>query len=180
MPFIQDNFRLATLVIANNPTGGVIGTAATTVDVASAFNINQTTAAQALTLPTPTIADAGLLVKVTNVGTVSYTLNGVAMPINATTEFVWNGAAYVVDPNIGRNAGAVVVAPTLTAGNNTVTHNLNLPAGSFSSLDFTARNSTGQEVAVRRVTASDTANSMVINVVSASATPTTFYIVPLA
>jgi hypothetical protein len=180
MPFIQDNLRLATTVVANLATGGVIGTAATTVDIASAFNINQTTAAQALTLPSPTIADAGLLVKISNVGTASFTLNGQQMPLNATTEFLWNGTVWTVDPNIGRNAGGVIVLATMTAGNNTVTHNLNLPAGSFSSVDFTARNSVGQEVAMRRITASDTANAIVVNVVSAIATPTSFYIVPLA
>jgi hypothetical protein len=179
MPFIQDNLRLATTTIANLATGGVIGTAATTVDIGSAFNINQTTAGQALTLPSPTIADAGLLVKISNVGTASFTLNGQLMPVNATTEFLWNGTIWTVDPNIGRNAGAVITLATMTAGNNTVTHNLALPAGSLSNVDFTARNSVGQEVAMRRVTASDTTNALVVNVVSAISTPTTFYIVPL-
>jgi hypothetical protein len=180
MPLIQDNLRLATTTIANLATGGSIGTAATTVDICSAFNINQTTAAQALTLPSPTIADAGLLVKISNVGTAPFTLNGQQMPLNSTTEFLWNGTVWVVDPNIGRNAGAVVTLATMTAGNNTVTHNLALPAGSLSNLDFTARNSVGQEVSIRRVTASDTANAMIVNAVVAVSTPTTFYITPLA
>jgi hypothetical protein len=180
MSNIQTNFRLATLVIANQATGGNIGTAATTVDVCSSFNVNQTTALQALTLPSPTDASAGLIAKVTNVGAVSFTLNGVAMPLLATTDFVWNGTAWSVDPNIGRNAGAVVTLATMTAGNNTVTHNLNLPAGSFSNVDFTARNNVGQEISMRRVVGSDTTNTIVVNVVTAIANPTTFYITPLA
>ncbi len=42
------------MTIANLATGGAIGTAATTVDVKTTFNINQTTANQTLALPTPT------------------------------------------------------------------------------------------------------------------------------
>ena len=42
------------LSVANLATGGAIGTAATTVDIKTTFNINQTTANQTLTLPVPT------------------------------------------------------------------------------------------------------------------------------
>lgn len=180
MPFIQDNLRLATTVLTNFATGGAIGTALVTVDICSAFNINQTTAAQALTLPSPTITDAGLLIKASNVGTVAFTLNGSQMPLNGTSEFLWNGTAWTTDPNVGRNTGAVITLATMVAGNNTITHNLAMGAGNFSSIDFTARNNTGQEVVMRRVIASDTTNAIVVNVVSAIATPTVFYLVPLA
>ena len=44
----------ASLAIPNLPTGGSIGTAATTVDIKTTFDINQTTADQTLTIPTPT------------------------------------------------------------------------------------------------------------------------------
>lgn len=40
--------------ISNLATGGNIGTAAATVDVKTTFNINQTTANQTITLPSPT------------------------------------------------------------------------------------------------------------------------------
>jgi hypothetical protein len=180
MPLFQDNVRLATIPIANLATGGAIGTAAATVDVASAFAVNQTTAAQSLTLPVPTIANAGLIVLISNVGTVSFTINGVSVPVNSTNKFTWNGTAWTTDSNLGRNSGIVVTLATMTAGNNTVTHNLNLPTGSFSSIDFTARNNVGQDISLRRVTASDTANAFVVNTVLAVTTPTTFYIFPLA
>jgi hypothetical protein len=178
--FINDNLKTATLAIANLATGGSIGTAATTVDIASTFNINQTTAAQVITLPSPTDATAGDRLVVNNIGTASFTIGGLLIPINSTSNFVWTGTAWVTDANVGRNMGAVVTLATMIVGNNTVTHNLNMPTGSFSSIDFTARNATGSEVSFRRVSASDTANALVVNSTVAIPTATTFYITPLA
>jgi hypothetical protein len=178
--FINDNFKTATLVIANLATGGSIGTAATTVDIASTFNINQTTASQVITLPTPTDATAGDRLVVNNIGTASFTIAGLLVPANSTANFSWTGTAWITDANVGRNMGAVVTLATMVAGNNTVTHNLNMPAGSFSAIDFTARNTTGNQVVFRRVTASDTANAFVVNSTVAITTATTFYITPLA
>lgn len=56
--------------IANLAAGGAIGTAATTVDVKTTFNLNQTTANQTITIPNPTDATAGRIIYVNNVGTV--------------------------------------------------------------------------------------------------------------
>ena len=58
------------MVIANLAAGGTIGTAVTTVDIKTAFNINQTTANQTLTLPAPTNTTAGRIVYINSIGTV--------------------------------------------------------------------------------------------------------------
>lgn len=61
------------LALADFPSGGSIGSAATTVDIASIFHITQTTASQTLTLPTPTILD-GKIIMIINTGTNSFTV----------------------------------------------------------------------------------------------------------
>lgn len=60
--------------IANKPLGGSIGTAATTVDKYTIFNINQTTASQILTIPKLTNAVAGKIIYINNTGTVLFNL----------------------------------------------------------------------------------------------------------
>jgi hypothetical protein len=80
--------------ITNKATGGDIGTAADTVDIDSSFNVNQTTAAQTLTLPTPTTATAGLLAYVNNVGSTSFTMLGKVLPAGAGLIAKWTGAAW--------------------------------------------------------------------------------------
>lgn len=59
-----------TLVVANLAAGGAIGTAAATVDIKTAFNINQTTANQTLTLPVPTNTTPGRIIYINSIGTV--------------------------------------------------------------------------------------------------------------
>jgi hypothetical protein len=179
MAIILDNFKLATLALTNFATGGAIGTAVATVDIASCFNINQTTAAQTLTLPVPTNAIAGDQIRVTNVGTAAFTILGKVISPGTFSDIFWNGAGYAVDADSGRNQGATVTAATLTVGNNTITHNLALPSGSFSAVNLDIRDSNGSTVHLRRVTANDTANAIVVTCPIAIATPTVFFIVPL-
>ena len=177
---ILDNLKLGTIVIANLLTGGSIGTADTTVDIASSFAINQTTAGQVLTLALPTDTIAGDQVRITNTGTASFRIFGKTVLPGTFTDIFWTGTAYAVDADSGRNQGAVVTAATLVVGNNTITHNLSMPVGSFSSIGIDTRNNVGSPVALRRVVASDTANAIVVNTPTAISTPTTFYIIPLA
>lgn len=178
MAFINDNFKLATLTIANLTTGGAIGIAAATVDIASSFLVNQTTAGQLLSLPSPTDAIAGDLVRIGNSGTASFTILGQTISVGEYAEFMWSGSAwfYVGDT---RNAGAVVVVASVVVGNNTITHNLNMPTGSFSNVMMQAYNATGNEITFRRVFASDTANALVVNSTIAL-TNVRFHISPLA
>lgn len=180
MTLILDNLKLATVALTNFATGGSIGTAATTVDIVSCFNVNQTTAGQTLTLPSPTNALAGDQIRITNVGTAAFIILGKTISPGTFSDISWNGTGYTVDADSGRNQGATVTAATLTVGNNTITHNLAMPTGSFSAVSLDIRDSTGSTVHLRRVTASDTANAIVVTCPIAIATATTFYVVPLA
>jgi hypothetical protein len=86
--------------VGDKATGGDIGTAVATVDVATAFAVNQTTAGQTLTLPAPTVATAGRRVVVMNTGTQSFDLYGVTLtvpgtPQTAAASFIWTAAAWV-------------------------------------------------------------------------------------
>jgi hypothetical protein len=82
------------IAITDKASGGSIGSAATTVDVSTSFNVNQTTASQVLTLDTPTVTTAGRLVIVSNVGSVPFTMYGVIVSVNTTTTFYWNGTQW--------------------------------------------------------------------------------------
>jgi hypothetical protein len=73
--------------ITDKPSGGAIGTAAATVDVATTFNVTQTTASQTLTLPTPTDTTAGRLVFVNNVGSTSFVMYGSTIAAGASNSF---------------------------------------------------------------------------------------------
>lgn len=61
--------------ISNKPTGGTIGTSATTVDSKSLFNVFQTTPSQTLTIPNLTDTTAGKIIYVNNTGAVLFTLS---------------------------------------------------------------------------------------------------------
>jgi hypothetical protein len=82
------------ITIANLPTGGNIGTAAATVDIATTFNVNQTTSLQTLSIPAPTVTTAGRIIYVSNVGSVSFTMNGVLISPSNTAIFQWNGSTW--------------------------------------------------------------------------------------
>jgi hypothetical protein len=80
--------------VADLAGGGPIGGAADTVDVAGQALVNQTTAGQTLTLPDPTDVTAGRRFTVSNVGTVTFTILGVALLAGRSRDFVWTGEAW--------------------------------------------------------------------------------------
>lgn len=93
------------LSISDVAAGGNIGTAATTVDVATTFNVNQTTASQTLTLPSPTVTTSGRVVYVNNVGSTSFTMYGSVIGTAKSNAFIWNGTAWVTTVSL---SGSVV------------------------------------------------------------------------
>jgi hypothetical protein len=101
------------VTVTDRPTGGAIGTAAATVNVASQFRVNQTTAGQTITVPNPTVA-LGLYrrIVVVNIGTVPFQFNGSPLAPGSSSELTWSGAS-----------GAAWVGPTASAGS------VALPAG---------------------------------------------------
>lgn len=87
-------FRIKVLPVANLSGGGAIGTAAATVDLYSSFDVNQTTAGQTISLPTPALATTGLEVSVSNVGSQSFTMLSATVAAGASLRAKWTGAAW--------------------------------------------------------------------------------------
>jgi len=87
---------LDTLAVADTAASGFMGglSAAASVDLYSAFSVNQATAAVVLTLRDPTVATATRLVYITNAGAVLTYAYGQAIPVGATGVFFWNGAIW--------------------------------------------------------------------------------------
>lgn len=177
---IQDNIVTATIALPNFAASGAIGTAAATVDLASSIVVTQTTAAIALTLPAPTDATSGLELTVINAAasTQSLTVGGIALVPGGLGVFKWDGAAWASIQSGLRNMG-FSITQAVTAGVNTLTHNLAMPAGNFSNVIFTAENANGQAVQFRRNTGADTANAMSFRSINAMAA-ITLRVVPLA
>lgn len=85
--------------IGNLASGGNIGTAATTVDIKTNFNVNQTTANQTIALPDPTDATAGRIAYVTNIGTKPFTIYATQLIPNSARSLIWNGSSWVLAGN---------------------------------------------------------------------------------
>jgi hypothetical protein len=179
----DDIFKTATLPLANFATAGAIGTAATTVDIASSFVITQTTAGIALTIPNPTDANAGdrLLIGSSSTSTASVSVAGVTLVPGEFSQWLWSGLAWLFADG-GRNAGIDVSVAVVSAGNLLVTHNLNMPTGTFSRVIYQCYNSAGIKVEFRRNKANDTANAMAFNVIApiTANLPLVFDFIPLA
>lgn len=83
------------LQIGNKASGGSIGSAASTVDVAAAIAIAQTTSGQTLTLPTPTQSGVAHQLAILNTGTVAFTMASVSVAAGGGILVEWNGTAWV-------------------------------------------------------------------------------------
>lgn len=82
------------LDIADLSTGGLIGTAANTVDVYSTFNIEQTTPGQSLSLPAPTVTTLSRTITVVNSGTVEIKVLGTAIGAGSFGQYTWNASSW--------------------------------------------------------------------------------------
>jgi hypothetical protein len=71
-----------------------VGTAATTVDLYTVLNVNQTTANQTLTLPNPTDTTTGRMLYVNNVGSVEFMMYGSHVDPGDGRQFIWNGSSW--------------------------------------------------------------------------------------
>lgn len=126
--YINDNLTTVPIAIADKPVGGVIGTAATTVDIGSLFLVTQNTAGQVLTLPAPSNPRNGLYARVVGIGSASFTMYGVGVDANANEsfgDFVWansawrsqrtaNNSSYEVA--VVRASGTIDIADPIAAG----------------------------------------------------------------
>lgn len=87
---------MAATTLGNFTASGAIGTAATTVDIKTTFNINQATSNITLTLPNPTDTTAGRIVYVNNVGTTSFFFYGTQIIPGTSRTAIWNGSAWTL------------------------------------------------------------------------------------
>lgn len=87
--------RDSNLSFGNFATGGAIGTAPHTVDIADTFFVSQTTAGQSLSLPNPTNINLVRTVYVVNTGNQSFSIFGSALAAGKTAVAVWwSGGSY--------------------------------------------------------------------------------------
>lgn len=82
------------VAITNKASGGAIGTAAATVDIGSVFQVNQTTATQTLTLPTPTVTGDMKTIVVTNVGSQTFTMLSKSVTAGSSLIAIYTGSAW--------------------------------------------------------------------------------------
>ncbi len=109
-----------TLAIGNLATGGSIGSAATTVDDYTSFNIAQTTAGQTISLPAPTDATPGRIAYVQNTGTASFTFLSKTVATGVSISTIWNGSGWVVTGDAGGTATTALSSLTAATGTNSI------------------------------------------------------------
>lgn len=156
------------IAITNKASGGAIGTAATTVDIGSIFNVNQTTASQTLTIPSPTITTEYKVITVNNVGTQAFTVLSTSIATATGMILQWNGAAWSV---LGGSYAAAsgVFAGAVTSSSGTAGIGYATGAGSAAT-QGTSRTTT---VVVNTATGS-VAGSITLFSAAGSATPFSF------
>jgi hypothetical protein len=104
---ILENLKKATLELVLS-TSGPIGTAVTTVDVASSFNVKATVANLTFTIPNPTDLMAGDIVNINNpnlAGAFPYTMFGLKIELGRSLQLIWSGTEFTTE-TANLNAGS--------------------------------------------------------------------------
>jgi hypothetical protein len=156
--------KLQRVALVNFAANAALGTAAATVDIASAFTINQTTASIVVTLPAPTTTTDMQIIYIQNIGTVAITVGGSVIPASKYIAFTWNGTAWVAASDT--SPAKFYVQQALIAGNNTITHNLNLVTPKAIEISI-IEDVSGETVIVKAVGATMLTNSVVLNALAA-------------
>lgn len=117
----------STLAIANQTANGVLGTAAN-LDTISSFDITQTTAGIALTLPVPTNVQGKVRLNVSSnsASTALFTVQGVTIPIGGEMQFYYDTAWHVSGDPSPIDVRKFSVQQALVSGSNTITHSFGL------------------------------------------------------
>ncbi len=89
---VNDSLQLSTIPFGDFAAGGSIGAASDTVDIASSFEISQSTTGQVLSLDAPTSPASGREARIANVGTVPFVMFGVTVAPMQRVIFSWHGA----------------------------------------------------------------------------------------
>ncbi len=110
---------LSSVAIGNHASNSTIGSAGSTVNVATTFDVTQTTPGITLTLPTPTNTASGRLVYINSVsGNATFTMYGVNIAPNSSASFIWNGSAWVATSTGGTGVNTVGQIDTQTKSSN--------------------------------------------------------------
>jgi hypothetical protein len=125
---INDSFKKVGFPISNLPTGGSIGTAATTIDLYSTFLINQTTADQTISLPNPSDIQFSDIVNIVNIGTADFkVLGGKIVEKQSNAQAVWTGSVwnFLISGTLLQREGGVVLLNNQTFATNVYTASSN-------------------------------------------------------
>lgn len=177
LTFMLDGSRpLRSASISDVAAGGTVGSAATTVDVADALLVNQTTADKALTLPTPTVNALRRCV-VCNVGSAAFFVYGRMIRTGASHEFLyvpsvgWRRTSS--GPQVIAQSAVAITAPANDTSENTLV-TLNIPGGVIGAngrvliyTEWSHTASTNSKIARARLNAGST--SMTLTVTSGTA-----------
>ena len=94
---IHDNFQIPVIQIADRPADGIIGSAASTIDISSGIAINQTTSGRNLSLTIPTDGMDGMKVTVINTGTVSFQMFFCNIQPNSSKDFIYSNGSWKIE-----------------------------------------------------------------------------------
>ena len=98
----------SSIAIANHASNSTIGSAASTVDAATTFDVTQTTSGITLTLPPPTGGVSGHVVYVNSLaGNASFTMYGVTIAAGNSVGFIWNGTTWVPTSSGGSGVNTI-------------------------------------------------------------------------
>lgn len=154
---VANTLNVVDVAIANVAAGGNIGTAAATVDVASSFSVNQTTANQNLTLPNPTVTTpAGQLAVVKNAGTAQFSMHGIVIRPTTGSVFQWNGAAWIPLSDVSQPAALIFQQAAVALAANTalvINHNLGLATPTRVQVQITDANGNAVDLKLSAFTA---------------------------
>jgi hypothetical protein len=140
---VKGSTLFETTVIGDLSSGGPIGTAVATVDSYTSINLNQTTAGQTISLPSPTNTSAGRILQVNNIGTASVTIGEITIDALQTAEFVWNGTHWAVPTAVpllisgAKTFSAAPSAPSLKLSDNTNQLQFNTGTANIGTLAWT-------------------------------------------
>jgi hypothetical protein len=161
---LNNRFNHYTLAVTNQAANGVLGTA-TNLDNISSFDVTQTTAGIALTLPTPLNVRGKTRVWVSNsiASTQTFTVQGVVIPIGGEMAFYYDTVWHVTGDPTAIDPKKFTVQQALVAGNNTITHSLGLSTP-FAVVTEIRDVATGNAIDCNIIPGSRTTNTIVLNV----------------
>lgn len=161
---LNNRFNHYTQPVANQAAAAALCTAVQ-LDNISSFDVTQTTASIALTLPTPLNVRGKARVWVSNniASTQTFTVQGTTIPIGGEMAFYFDTVWHVTGDPTAIDPKKFTVQQALVAGNNTITHNMALltPFAVVSEIRDVA---TGNYIDGNIIPGSRTANAILLNV----------------